>query len=50
MSLFVKDMNEKGLTGLAREYHDLDHSGPVSAAHTAFTMNMMKNRYSGEFF
>lgn len=49
MCRFVKEMNQKEMTGLANEYHRVDRDSSSSGSHTAFTMNMMKNRYSDVF-
>lgn len=49
MSRFIKDMNEKGMAGLAAEYRKIDMDDASFGSHKAFTMNMSKNRYSGTF-
>lgn len=49
MSRFIKDMNEKGMAGLASEYRKIDVEDAPFGSHKAFIMNMAKNRYSGKF-
>ncbi|EFO18353.2 protein-tyrosine phosphatase [Loa loa] len=46
MSRFIKDMNEKGMAGLASEYRKIDMEDAPFGSHKAFLMNMSKNRYS----
>ncbi|VDN02054.1 unnamed protein product [Thelazia callipaeda] len=46
MSRFIKDMNDKGMSGLASEYHKIDVEDAPTGSHKAFVMNMAKNRYS----
>lgn len=48
MSRFVKEMNDKGMSGLAAEYHTIDYDDSPAGTHKAFMMNMPKNRYSGK--
>lgn len=48
MSRFIKDMNDKGMAGLAAEYRKIDDEDSPSGSHKAFMMNMAKNRYSGK--
>lgn len=50
MSRFIKDMNEKGMAGLASEYRKIDIEDASLGSHKAFVMNMAKNRYSGKIF
>ncbi|OZC09527.1 hypothetical protein X798_03484 [Onchocerca flexuosa] len=43
MSRFIKDMNEKGMAGLASEYRKIDMEDVPFGSHKAFVMNMAKN-------
>uniref|UniRef100_A0A915AY19 Protein-tyrosine phosphatase n=1 Tax=Parascaris univalens TaxID=6257 RepID=A0A915AY19_PARUN len=49
MSRFVREMNDKGMSGLAAEYHTIDYDDSPAGTHKAFMMNMPKNRYSDVF-
>uniref|UniRef100_A0A0N5AYB3 Protein-tyrosine phosphatase n=1 Tax=Syphacia muris TaxID=451379 RepID=A0A0N5AYB3_9BILA len=46
MSHFVKEMDQKGVAGLMNDYHKIENDSCNFVNHTAFTLNMMKNRYS----
>ncbi|VDM10050.1 unnamed protein product [Wuchereria bancrofti] len=43
MSRFIKDMNEKGMAGLASEYRKIDVEDAPFGSHKSFLMNMAKN-------